>query len=154
MKAAENIKKLGLIFIILAASPSFASSTRVTEADSLISSNHLKTFPLPATSGGDTIVGRASTDTLTNKTLSGGSNTLSQLPVATQIQNETPSGTVNGSNTSFTLAHAPVTTLSVSLYLDGILLVYTTDYTISGTTITMVNAPVLGQSLRAVYSQY
>ena len=64
---------------------------------------------------------------------------------------ETPSGTVNGSNTSFTLTFAPVSSDSLDLYLDGILLRLTTDYTISGTTITMGTAPATGQFLYASY---
>jgi hypothetical protein len=64
---------------------------------------------------------------------------------------ETPSGTVNGSNTSFSLAQLPLENDSVELYQDGLKLTYTTDYTISGTTITMVTAPVVGQTLRANY---
>lgn len=64
---------------------------------------------------------------------------------------ETPSGTINGSNTAFTLAQTPLENDSVELYQDGLKLTYTTDYTISGTSITMVTAPVVGQSLRANY---
>ncbi len=64
---------------------------------------------------------------------------------------ETPSGTINGSNTSFSLAQLPLENDSVELYQDGLKLTYTTDYTISGTTITMVTAPVVGQILRANY---
>jgi hypothetical protein len=64
---------------------------------------------------------------------------------------ETPSGTINGSNTAFTLAQTPLENDSVELYQDGLKLTYTTDYTISGTSITMVTAPVVGQILRANY---
>lgn len=64
---------------------------------------------------------------------------------------ETPSGLINGSNTSFTLAHAPMEPRAVGLFLDGLFQTYTTDFTISGTTITMVAAPAVGQSLVAWY---
>jgi hypothetical protein len=64
---------------------------------------------------------------------------------------ETPSGTINGSNTAFTLAQTPLENDSVELYRDGLKLTVTTDYTISGTSITMVTAPVVGQTLRANY---
>lgn len=64
---------------------------------------------------------------------------------------ETPSGTINGSNTSFTLSQLPLENDSVELYQDGLKLTYTDDYTISSSTITMVTAPVVGQTLRANY---
>lgn len=54
--------------------------------------------------------------------------------------NETPSGTINGSNTAFTLAAAPSGGRLV-LFLNGVYQKPTTDYTLSGTTITMVTAP-------------
>ena len=67
------------------------------------------------------------------------------------FEDENPSGAINGSNVTFTLAQTPLENAAVELYQDGLKLEYTTDYTISGTTITMVTAPVVGQSLRANY---
>lgn len=59
---------------------------------------------------------------------------------------ETPSGTINGTNKDFT-----VTSTLVALYLNG---AYQTaggeDYTLSGTTITFVNAPPSGSVLTAL----
>jgi hypothetical protein len=63
---------------------------------------------------------------------------------------ETPSGTINGSNQSFSLASTPDSKTLV-LSLDGLCLKRTTDYTISGTTITMVLAPATGQNIYAIY---
>lgn len=54
--------------------------------------------------------------------------------------NETPSGTINGSNDTFTLAAAPSGGRLV-LFLNGVFQKPTTDYTLSGNTITMVVAP-------------
>lgn len=66
---------------------------------------------------------------------------------------ETPSGTVNNSNTAFTLAHTPVSNASVHLHLDGLILVQGTDYTISGSSITMTGViPNFGQTLYADYA--
>ena len=65
---------------------------------------------------------------------------------------EIPTGTVNGSNTSFTLAHTPASTASVEIRLDGIVLLQTTDYTQSGATITFVTAPSTGQVVSAYYT--
>lgn len=68
---------------------------------------------------------------------------------------ETPSGTVNGSNTVFTLTYAPISTSTLNLFLNGVLLIQGTDYTISSNSITMTGTiPVLGQSLRASYFRY
>lgn len=70
------------------------------------------------------------------------------------FNNETPSGTVNGSNVTFTLSAAPEEADAVLVFLDGIKLKKTTDYSISGTTITMVTAPALGQEITVHYLKY
>lgn len=71
------------------------------------------------------------------------------------VANETPSGTVNGSNTAFTLANTPNTNVTnpVMLYLNGALLEPGSgnDYTISGSAITMLFAPASGDKPRAYY---
>lgn len=64
---------------------------------------------------------------------------------------ETPSGTINGSNTAFTLSQTPNENESVNLYLDGLKLTQGDDYTLSGVNITMTTAPAIAQSLRANY---
>jgi len=66
------------------------------------------------------------------------------------VRNETPSGTVNSSNTSFTIASTPVTG-SLMLYVNGVRQKTTGDYSISGTTITFVTAPQTGDILLADY---
>lgn len=55
--------------------------------------------------------------------------------------NETPGGTINGSNTAFTLAHPPSPTASLMLILNGQFLTQGVDYTLSGDDITMTTAP-------------
>jgi hypothetical protein len=157
MKAVKNIKKIGLIFALLAASfssTSYASSTRAQEADSLISTDHTKSYGLPGSS--DTLDGIAAANTLTNKSISGASNTLTLLPVGVNDLQETPSGTVNGSNVTFTLANTPPSSTTVILMLDGLVQIQGSgnDYTISGSTITMLTAPATGQKLYATYSKY
>lgn len=64
------------------------------------------------------------------------------LSVPTFIDNETPTGTMNGSNQTFTLAYTPNPASSLSLYLNGELMRQGTgkDYTISGSTITYLTA--------------
>lgn len=67
---------------------------------------------------------------------------------------EVPTGTINGVNTSFTLAHTPNPVGGESCYLNG-----TgqqpgagNDYTISGTTITYLTAPATGAKLWCSYT--
>lgn len=64
---------------------------------------------------------------------------------------EIPSGTVNGSNTSFTLAHTPFSQTELILFLDAIPQLAGTDFTLSGSTITMTVAPATNQQLWARY---
>lgn len=68
------------------------------------------------------------------------------------VANETVGGTINGTNTAFTLATAPAVA-SLDLKLNGVTLEpgAGNDYTISGTAITMLFAPVTGDKLRAFY---
>lgn len=54
---------------------------------------------------------------------------------------ETPSGTINGVNLTFTLAHAPFPAASLLLFLSKTLQIQGVDYTITGATITMTVAP-------------
>lgn len=65
---------------------------------------------------------------------------------------ETPSGTINGSNTTFTLAHTPNPAASLSLYKNGQQIVAGgADFTLATATITMVTAPATGDVLVAYY---
>jgi len=69
-----------------------------------------------------------------------------------QIRNETPTGTINGTNVTFTLANTPYTN-NLRLYKNGVRLKpgAGNDYTISGNTITMATAPATGTALLADY---
>lgn len=68
------------------------------------------------------------------------------------VDKETPSGAINGSNTSYTLANTP-TVGSEHVYLNGVLQESGSgnDYTISGGTITMLTAPLTGEKIRVTY---
>ena len=66
------------------------------------------------------------------------------------IDGETPSGTIDDANLTFTIANTPITG-SVKVFLNGLRLKLTTDYTISGVTITMIVAPTTGDILLADY---
>jgi hypothetical protein len=65
--------------------------------------------------------------------------------------NETPSGTVNGTNPTFTLAHTPNPSVSLQFTVNGVLQIQGTDYTLSTGTITATNIPITGAILRAFY---
>jgi hypothetical protein len=120
----------GILFFVLLfwGGTSFGSAVRTVDADALRSSSTATTLTLPAVTG----------------------NVMSSVGLLYEI----PTGTINGTNTSFTLANTPSVTASLHLLLDGIVLIPTTDYSISGSTITFVTAPALGQFLRATYSKY
>jgi hypothetical protein len=75
-----------------------------------------------------------------------------QMKIAKYITRETPSGTVNGSNVTFTLANTPVSGTE-QVYLNGLLQEpgAGNDYTISGATITYLTAPLSGDRIRVSY---
>lgn len=70
------------------------------------------------------------------------------------IVRETVSGTINGSNTAFTLANTPISGTEM-IYQNGLLLESGAgnDYTISGLNITMLTAPATGDRLKANYQK-
>lgn len=68
-------------------------------------------------------------------------------------KDEAPSGTVNGVNDTFTLTQTPSPTVSLKLFVDGVLMYQGTHYTLSGATITFASSyiPVTGQTVFASY---
>lgn len=74
------------------------------------------------------------------------------LKYASQVTNEVPTGAVNSANTAYVIANTPQNA-SVKVYLNGQRLLITSDYTISGTTITMVAAPVTGDQIWVDYQK-
>jgi phage-related tail fiber protein len=68
------------------------------------------------------------------------------------VKRETPTGTINGSNVTFTLANTP-TAGTEEVYLNGIQQESGAgnDYTISGGTITYLTAPIAGDKIRVSY---
>lgn len=145
-----------LIFILMFfSSLAFGAATRTLNADIIATSNGSKTWAVPVATGGS-IVATATADTLTNKTIDGSTNTLSKLPVATQIVSDLFVG--NGSTTVLTLSNATGTPAAADLrcYADGLILEISTDYsyTAGSPTVTMVTAPSVGQKIKCVYSKF
>lgn len=69
------------------------------------------------------------------------------------VTRETPSGTINGSTTAFTLANTPLSGTEM-VFLNGVLQDSGgNDYSISGTTITFVTAPATGDKIRVSYQK-
>lgn len=68
------------------------------------------------------------------------------------VAKEIPSGSINGSNTAYTLSATPVAG-SEHVYVNGILMESGAgnDYTISGATITMLSALATGEKIRVSY---
>lgn len=68
------------------------------------------------------------------------------------VTRETPFGSINGSNTAFSLANTPVAG-SEMVFLNGVLQEpgAGNDYTISGASITMLTAPLTGEKLVVTY---
>ena len=69
---------------------------------------------------------------------------------STSFVRETPAGTLNGSNTTFTLSNTP-TSGSLIVYLNGVEQDQTRWCSVSGTTITFVVAPKSTDNLIAEY---
>ena len=64
---------------------------------------------------------------------------------------ETPTGAINGSNKSFTLSDSPNPVSSAELEVNGQTVVYTDDFSISGSTLTTVYAYPSGTVMRIRY---
>lgn len=84
-----------------------------------------------------------------------GTTTIANLIIVNPIQwytwkEEVPTGLVNSSNVNYTLSET-ASAGSSFVYLNGLAQKYTTDYTITGTTLTFVTAPSTGATLFVKY---
>lgn len=151
-KALVMIQKVLFCLIVCWSWSALASSTTSKQLDAISNSTGGSSLSVPST--GTAFSTDTNTLTLQNKTISGASNTLSQLPVASQIFQDLFIG--NGVSTSFSLSHTQVGTSGLLCYLDGMLLTLgaSYDYTFSGTTLTLAVAPATGQKVICAYSQY
>ena len=69
---------------------------------------------------------------------------LGQEPSVGGYELLTITGTINGSNTSFTLSKAPASANHLMVIINGVLQIWSTGYTVSGTTLTTTSAPATG----------
>ena len=67
------------------------------------------------------------------------------------VEYETPNGIIDGINSTFTLSKIPIPPTSLQLFLNGVLLVSITNYTLSGNSINYVSAPQIGDFHYALY---
>lgn len=76
------------------------------------------------------------------------------IPTTVWSFNEVPSGTINGSNPVFTLAHAPSPSSSLMLFLNSSLLTAGIGFTLAGNTVTMQPSyiPYPGNTLISTYT--
>ncbi len=76
------------------------------------------------------------------------------IATSTQPISEVPSGTVNGSNTAFTLSQVPADTDDLIISVNGAVTRNGTDFTLAGNAITFTIAPETGWTLFSHYQAY
>jgi hypothetical protein len=64
---------------------------------------------------------------------------------------ETPVGTQNSTNVTFTLVHTPTPTISLQVFIGGVLLKLDNDYTLTDNVLTFGTAPGANDILLAYY---
>ena len=106
-----------ILMVVLIASTAYASTTRIVTFDQHMSSDLSKTYSYPSAT--DTILGRISTDTLTNKSMSGASNTFSAIPVTAIGNGSVLSGTNTGDVTIGTANGLSLSLQALSLTLSS-----------------------------------
>jgi Asp-tRNA(Asn)/Glu-tRNA(Gln) amidotransferase C subunit len=74
------------------------------------------------------------------------------LPRTTDVDSEVPTGTIDGSNTDFTINYVPVNG-SIKVFRGGARQKITEDYTVSGQTITFLIAPQVNEILIVDYKR-
>lgn len=100
-----------------------------------------------------TVNGLSANVTVLNNEVASLNSMISGSSEAVFVDAETPSGTVNGTNTAFNLANTPSPAASLEIYRNGLVQTNGVDYTLSGMTITFQSGsiPLTGDLLQAYY---
>ena len=132
---------------IVGASSGITHSSVVADLDQDLSSDVVIQLTGEATSTNDIV---KETATIFRNTGGGGGSGVGGLNTADFVAREIPSGTINGINTIFTIDNTPT---YLHVYVNGLLQDEgpSNDYTISGTTLTMVVAPPTDSKLLVSY---
>lgn len=150
---ASGLPIAGIASLGTGVGAALAAATNAGSGLAVLSSGVLAAGQFPALTG-DVTTTAGSLGTTINHTSGTGF-----LKYTDFVYNETPGGLVNSSNTSYSLAIAPATgsggASSLELSYNGEILESGAgnDYTLSGSTITMLFAPVAGDKLRAFYTK-
>ena len=121
------------------------SNTPVTGTECIFKNGLLQMVTADYTIAGAVVT--MATAPLTGNVIAGSYDVASTTQKATR---EVPSGTINGTNAAFTLAHTPLTG-SEEVFLNGQLKFSGVDYNISGANITMITIPLTSNSLVVNY---
>lgn len=144
----------------LSTTPTAPSTTtvamaQVTGLNSYLNALSTSVGTVSSTIGGfnSTVIGLNNSVSSLNDRVNTLQTIVSNPNTGTLVEGETPVGTINGTNASFTIASTPVTASSLMLFRNGILQILNFDYSLSSKTILFAvgSIPQTGDGLQASY---
>jgi uncharacterized protein YoxC len=134
-------------------------TTTVNGLSTSVASNYtaISTLTTNLATVSSTVSGLSTSLTSLTNTVTGLQSTVNSLSASANtavfVDSETPGGSVNGTNTAFTLANSPSPATSFALFRNGLLQSPGVDYTLSGMAITFLSAstPQAGDIIQASY---